>query len=345
MNFSLDFRSDTLTRPTQAMLEAMFKARVGDDVFGEDPAINLLEQQCANYFGMEAALFCPSGTMTNQIGINIHTRPGDDVICEKKSHVYIYEGGGIARNSGCQVQTIDGDAGRIKAEQIRGLINPDDVHRTRTRVVSLENTCNRGGGTCYNMSDIEAIRSLCDEHGLALHLDGARLWNAIVAQQQDPKVYGRYFDTISVCFSKGLGAPVGSVLLGTKAMMKQARRVRKVMGGGMRQAGYLAAACSYALEHHMARLQEDHALAKQIGQVLSTHPMVQQLVAPETNILIFSLKAGYSPKAICAEWQKQGILAYPISDTDIRLVTHLDIDHAQIPAFLDYLQAYSPTSA
>jgi threonine aldolase len=344
MKMMLDFRSDTLTRPTPAMLEAMFRTQVGDDVFGEDIAINTLEAQTADFFGMEAALFCPSGTMTNQIGINVHTRPGDDVICEKKSHVYIYEGGGIALNSGCQVQAIEGNAGRIYADQIRPLINPDDVHRTRTRVVSLENTCNRGGGTCYELSDIAAVRELCNEHHLALHLDGARIWNALEAKKQDPKEYGRLFDTISVCFSKGLGAPVGSVLLGNKTLIKQARRVRKVMGGGMRQAGYLAAACSFALENHRDRLNEDHRLAAEIGSVLMQADFVDRLTPPETNILIFSVKKGLSPKAICAEWQQAGVLAYAISDTDIRLVTHLDIDRAQIPAFLDYLKTYSPAS-
>jgi threonine aldolase len=344
MKFTLDFRSDTITRPTPAMLEAMFRAQVGDDVFGEDQAINTLEAQTADWFGMEAALFCPSGTMTNQIGIKCHTQPGDDVICEKKSHVYIYEGGGIAVNSGCQVQAIEGSFGRISAEQIRPLINPDDVHRTRTRVVSLENTCNRGGGTCYELASIEAIRELCNEHNLALHLDGARLWNAIVAKKQDPKVYGRLFDSISVCFSKGLGAPVGSVLLGSKTYIRQARRVRKVMGGGMRQAGYLAAACTYAIENHLERLNEDHRLTSEIGTVLLQANFVERLTPPETNILIFSVKPGLSPKAICADWQQAGVLAYPISDTDIRLVTHLDIDRAQIPAFLDYLKTYSPAS-
>lgn len=343
MKFTLDFRSDTITRPTPAMLEAMFRAQVGDDVFGEDKAINTLEAQTADWFGMEAALFCPSGTMTNQIGIKCHTQPGDDVICEKKSHVYIYEGGGIAVNSGCQVQAIEGNLGRISAEQIQPLINPDDVHRTRTRVVSLENTCNRGGGTCYDMASVEAIRMLCNENQLALHLDGARLWNAIVAKKQDPKVYGRLFDSISVCFSKGLGAPVGSVLLGSKAFIRQARRVRKVMGGGMRQAGYLAAACSYALENHLNRLSDDHQLASDIGAALLSTHFVDQLITPETNILIFSVKPGLSPKAICADWQKEGILAYAISATDIRLVTHLDIDRSQIPAFLTYLKEYSPS--
>lgn len=344
MKFTLDFRSDTITRPTPAMLEAMFRAQVGDDVFGEDQAINTLEAQTADWFGMEAALFCPSGTMTNQIGIKCHTQPGDDVICEKKSHVYIYEGGGIAVNSGCQVQALEGSFGRISAEQIRPLINPDDVHRTRTRVVSLENTCNRGGGTCYELAAIEAIRELCNEHNLALHLDGARLWNAIVAKKQDPKVYGRLFDSISVCFSKGLGAPVGSVLLGSKTYIRQARRVRKVMGGGMRQAGYLAAACTYAIENHLERLNEDHRLTSEIGTVLLQANFVERLTPPETNILIFSVKPSLSPKAICADWQQAGVLAYPISDTDIRLVTHLDIDRAQIPAFLDYLKTYSPAS-
>lgn len=325
------------------MLEAMFRAQVGDDVFGEDKAINTLEAQTAEFFGMEAALFCPSGTMTNQIGIKCHTQPGDDVICEKKSHVYIYEGGGIAVNSGCQVQPLEGDLGRISAEQIRPMINPDDVHRTRTRVVSLENTCNRGGGTCYDMDSMAAIRNVCNEHQLALHLDGARLWNALVAKKQDPKEYGRLFDSISVCFSKGLGAPVGSVLLGSKNFIRQARRVRKVMGGGMRQAGYLAAACTYALENHLERLRDDHNLATEIGDVIQSLPFVTRLITPETNILIFSVNPELSPKNICADWQKEGVLAYPISATDIRLVTHLDIDRAQIQAFLTFLKGYTPS--
>ena len=325
------------------MLEAMFRAQVGDDVFGEDKAINTLEAQTAEFFGMEAALFCPSGTMTNQIGIKCHTQPGDDVICEKKSHVYIYEGGGIAVNSGCQVQPLEGDLGRISAEQIRPIINPDDVHRTRTRVVSLENTCNRGGGTCYDMDSMAAIRNVCNEHQLALHLDGARLWNALVAKKQDPKEYGRLFDSISVCFSKGLGAPVGSVLLGSKNFIRQARRVRKVMGGGMRQAGFLAAACTYALENHLDRLREDHNLATEIGDVIQSLPFVTRLITPETNILIFSVKPEHSPKNICADWQKEGVLAYPISATDIRLVTHLDIDRSQIQAFLTFLKGYTPS--
>ena len=242
-----ELRSDTFTKPTPNMLTAMMNAAVGDDVFGEDPSINALEQMAANMFGMEAALFCPSGTMTNQIAINVHTQPGDEVICEEGSHIYFYEGGGIGKNSGCQARLIKGNRGQITAAQIAEVINPDDVHRARTRLVSLENTCNRGGGSCYNLNEIAEIQNLCNAHGLSLHLDGARLMNAIVAQNEDPLTYGKLFHSISLCLSKGLGAPVGSVLLGSKEFIKEARRVRKVMGGGMRQAGVIAAAGLVAL--------------------------------------------------------------------------------------------------
>ena len=219
------------------MLEAMFKAEVGDDVFGEDPSVNQLEAITAEMFAMEAALFCPSGTMTNQIGIKCHTQPGDEVICEKMSHVYIYEGGGIAFNSGSQVKALEGNRGRLTAEQITEAINPDDVHKAKTSLVSLENTANRGGGSCYDFNDFQLIKEICLQNKLSLHLDGARLWNALVAKEESPKQYGEVFDSISVCLSKGLGTPIGSLLLGKRDYIKKARRVRKVFGGGMRQAG------------------------------------------------------------------------------------------------------------
>ncbi|TAH01906.1 MAG: aminotransferase class I/II-fold pyridoxal phosphate-dependent enzyme, partial [Sphingobacteriales bacterium] len=253
-----DYRSDTVTRPTPAMLAAMMNAPLGDDVFGEDPTINQLEQLAAGTFGYEAAIFCPSGTMTNQIAIKCHTQPGDEVICDKNSHVYIYEGGGIAFNSGASVRLLEGDRGRITAEQVAESVNPDDVHRPISRLVSLENTCNRGGGSCYNLTEIEKIRKVCNQHGLILHLDGARLFNAMVARKEDPQAYGKLFHSISICLSKGLGAPVGSLLLGNQAFIKKARRVRKVFGGGMRQAGVLAAAGIYAMENHVERLTQDH---------------------------------------------------------------------------------------
>src|SRR6478752_5169970 len=264
-----DLRSDTFTKPTEAMLYVMFKAPVGDDVFGEDPTVNRLEAMTAEMFGMEAAIFCPSGTMTNQIAIKCHTRPGDEVICDKVSHVYIYEGGGIAVNSNCQVKPIDGDRGMIRADQVIEAINPDDVHKPRTRLVSLENTANRGGGSCYNFSEFQKIKEVCLNNDLSLHLDGARLWNALVAKNETPKQYGEVFDSISVCLSKGMGAPVGSLLLGKHDYIKQARRARKVFGGGMRQAGYLAAAGIYALEHNIERLAEDHEHAREIAAALN----------------------------------------------------------------------------
>ena len=271
------------------MLDAMYAASVGDDVFGEDPSVNALESKVMEMFGMDAAVFCPSGTMTNQIGIKCHTQPGDEVICEKMSHVYIYEGGGIAFNSGCQVKTIVGNQGRIAASQVVEAINPDDVHKARTSLVSLENTTNRGGGSCYNISEIQLIKEVCLQNHLKLHLDGARLFNALVAKNETPKQYGEIFDSISICLSKGLGAPVGSLLLGNADYIKKARRMRKVFGGAMRQAGYLAAAGLYALENHVVRLETDHFHARQIAEVLYTKKFIGQILPVETNILIFEV--------------------------------------------------------
>ncbi|MEP6712725.1 MAG: GntG family PLP-dependent aldolase, partial [Ferruginibacter sp.] len=220
---TIDLRSDTFTKPSPAMLQAIMHAEVGDDVFGEDPTVNALEDFAKDMFRMEAALFCPSGTMTNQIGIKCHTQPGDEVICDKMSHVYIYEGGGIAFNSNCQVKALEGDRGRITASQVLEAINPDDVHKARTSLVCLENTANRGGGSCYDFKDIQEIKEICIANNLKLHLDGARLFNALVSQNETPRQYGEIFDSISICLSKGLGAPVGSLLLGNKEYIKQAR--------------------------------------------------------------------------------------------------------------------------
>lgn len=307
------------------MLEAMFKAQVGDDVFGEDPSVNRLEAMAAGMFGMEAALFCPSGTMTNQIAIKCHTQPGDEVICDKVSHVYIYEGGGIAFNSGSQVKPIDGDRGRITAGQVEEAINPDDVHKARTRLVSLENTANRGGGSCYDFIEIQHIKEICSKNNLSFHLDGARLWNALVAKNESPKQYGEIFDSISICLSKGMGTPVGSLLLGKQAFIKQARRVRKVFGGGMRQAGYIAAAGIYALENNIARLAEDHDHARQIAEALDKKEFIGNIMPVETNILIFEVKGNYdSAKGFCDKLKQQDILCLPISQTQVRMVTHLD---------------------
>lgn len=320
-----DLRSDTFTKPTLEMLEAMFKAEVGDDVFGEDPSINQLEAIGADMFGMEAAMFCPSGTMTNQIAINVHTNPGDEVICDDLSHVYIYEGGGIAFNSGAQVRAIKGDRGRINAEQVIDAINPDDLHKARTSLVSLENTANRGGGSCYNFEDILAIKEVCLQHKLALHLDGARLFNALVAKGEKPKQYGETFDSISICLSKGLGTPVGSLLLGKKDFIKEARRVRKKFGGGMRQAGYLAAAGIYALQNNIQRLSNDHQHAKLVGEALQKKSFVKSIVPTETNILIFEMMEPYTAQIMIDALKQYNILCLPISKTAIRMVFHLDV--------------------
>ncbi len=330
----IDLRSDTFTKPTPAMLNAMMNASVGDDVFGEDPTVNELERKGAAMFGMEAALFCPSGTMTNQIAIKCHTQPGDEIICEKMSHVYIYEGGGIAFNSGCQVKAIDGDRGRINANQVLAAINPDDIHRARTRLVSLENTTNRGGGSCYDLHEIEKIKKVCQQHQLGLHLDGARIWNAMVANNENPLSYGHLFDSISVCLSKGLGAPVGSLLIGTHTFIKQARRVRKLFGGAMRQAGYLAAAGIYALDYHIDRLKIDHEHAKRLAEALSLKSFVGEILPVDTNILIFEVKGRYTPIEFASYLKFKEIETMPISPTQVRIVTHLDISSEMMTILL-----------
>ncbi len=321
----IDFRSDTVTRPTPGMLEAMMRAPVGDDVFGEDPTVNQLEAMCAALFGMEAGIFCPSGTMTNQIAIKCHTQPGDEVICDRLSHIYQYEGGGIAFNSGASVRLLEGDRGRITAEQVKESINPDDIHKPVTTLVSLENSANRGGGSCYHFADIQLIKEACLQNNLKLHLDGARLFNALVAKNETCKQYGETFDSISICLSKGLGTPVGSVLIGTKAIIKKARRIRKVFGGGMRQAGYLAAAGIYALENHVARLAEDHAHAQQIEKALTAKDFVGEILPVETNIIIFEVKGRFTAPQLAEKLREESIFVIPISSKQIRIVVHLDI--------------------
>jgi threonine aldolase len=334
----IDLRSDTFTKPSPAMLDAMFKAKVGDDVFGEDPSVNKLEAMTAEMFGMEAALFCPSGTMTNQVGIKCHTQPGDEVVCEKMSHIYIYEGGGIAFNSSCQVKALEGERGMLTANQIMEAINPDDVHKAKTSLISLENTTNRGGGSCYNFIDFKIIKEVCSNNKLAFHLDGARLWNALVAKGETPKQYGEIFDSISVCLSKGLGTPVGSLLLGKHNFIKKARRIRKVFGGGMRQAGYLAAAGIYALENNISRLAEDHLHAKQIANALLKKDFISTIMPVETNIIIFEVTGSYSPKEFCETLSKNNILCLPISATQVRMVTHLDVSDEMIKKLIETIE-------
>ncbi|HEY9340773.1 MAG TPA: GntG family PLP-dependent aldolase [Hanamia sp.] len=325
-----DYRSDTITKPTPAMLEAMFSAPVGDDVFHEDPSVNRLENMLSEKFGMEAGMFCASGTMSNQIAIKCHTQPGDEIICDKMSHVYLYEGGGIAFNSGCQVKTVEGDRGRIKAEQVLEVINPNDIHKASTKLVSLENTANRGGGSCYELEDIKNIKEACLQNNLKLHLDGARLFNALVEKKETPKEYGAIFDSISICLSKGLGAPVGSVLLGNKEFIQKARRVRKVFGGGMRQAGYLAAAGIFALENNVERLAEDHRHAKEIAEALLKKDFIGKMMPVETNILIFEVIKGYTAKSLDEEFLKHDISVIAISPTQIRIVLHLGISEEMV---------------
>jgi threonine aldolase len=331
----IDLRSDTFTKPSPAMLVAMMNAEVGDDVFGEDPTVNALEQKTAGLFGMEAALFCPSGTMTNQIAIKCHTQPGDEVICEKTSHVYIYEGGGIAFNSGCQVQAISGDRGRITAAQVSAAINPDDIHKPPSTLVSLENTANRGGGSCYEWEELLKIKHLCVSKGLQLHLDGARLWNAMIAKNETPLQYGQLFDSISVCLSKGLGTPVGSLLLGTAHFIKKARRIRKIFGGGMRQAGYLAAAGIYALDHHIERLHTDHKHATMLSDTLQKNKYVSGVLPVETNIVICDIVNDFSAMQFTDFLRTKNILAMPIAPQQVRFVTHLDLQPTMITAVMD----------
>lgn len=336
----IDYRSDTVTRPGPGMLAAMSTAKVGDDVFGEDPSINELELMTAAMFGMEAALFCPSGTMTNQIAIKCHTQPGDEVICDESSHVYQYEGGGIAFNSGASVKLIQGNLGRITAEQVAVAIQPDDVHRPRTSLVSLENTSNRGGGSCYELAEIKKIQALCREKGLAFHLDGARLWNAMVARNESAAQYGAAFDSISVCLSKSLGCPVGSLLLGTKTLIHKARRIRKVFGGGMRQAGFLAAAGIYALQNNISRLAEDHQHAKTLSAAIAEKSFVKMVLPVETNIIIFELKEGHSAPELVARLKEANIYGYAIAPNRVRLVVHLDITADMIQQTIDTIKKF-----
>jgi threonine aldolase len=335
----IDVRSDTVTRPSDSMLEAMYKAPLGDDVFGEDPTVNRLESMMAELFGKEAGIFCPSGTMTNQIAIKVHTQPGDEVICDKLSHIYQYEGGGIAFNSGCSVRLIEGDRGRITAEQVQAAINPSDIHKPISSLVSLENTANRGGGSCYDFNEIVRIKEVCSEHHLKLHLDGARLFNALVAKNESPKQYGEVFDTISICLSKGLGTPVGSVLIGSKPFIQKARRIRKVFGGGMRQAGVLAAAGIYALENNINRLAEDHTHARQLATALAATDFVGEILPVETNILIFEVKGRFIAPELAATLKENNILAIAISPTQVRFVIHLDITAAMIEKTIQIIQS------
>ncbi len=333
----IDLRSDTFTKPTPGMMTAMMNADVGDDVFHEDPTVNRLEEMAAEMFGKEAALYCASGTMSNQVAIKCHTQPGDEVICERNAHVYIFEGGGIALNSSAQVKALEGDRGRITAGQVLAAINPDDVHKARTSLVCLENTSNRGGGSCYDFGEIEKIKEVCTANNLPLHLDGARLFNALVAKGETTRQYGTAFDSISICLNKGLGCPIGSILIGNRDFIRQAKRIRKVFGGGMRQAGFMAATGVYALEHHVKRLELDHIHAKQISETLLKKDFVKSILPVETNIIIFELGEPYTAKSFSATLREKDIYALPVSATQVRFVTHLGVNEEMVKKTLSVI--------
>ena len=338
MSMKVDFRSDTVTKPTPGMLEAMMSAKVGDDVFGEDETVAELEAKLASTFGMEAGLFCPSGTMTNQIAIKCFTQPMDEVICDQTAHVYRYEGGGIAYHSMASVRLLNGPRGILTPELIEPEINEDNIHYPNSTLVVLENTVNKGGGSCYSLEQIEPIHTLCNIKGLKLHLDGARIFNALTTTGDHAANYGKYFDGISVCLSKGLGAPVGSVLLGSKETIKKALKIRKAFGGGMRQAGFLAAAGIYALDHHVERLSEDHKHAFALAEALNGVSYVTSVMPVQTNIVIFEVSATHKANEIVAQFSANGILCSTTSSKTIRMVTHLGISAEMVDYTIEVIK-------
>jgi threonine aldolase len=337
----IDLRSDTLTKPSPAMLEAMFSAQVGDDVFGEDPSVISLEKMAADMFGTEAALFCTSGTQTNQLAIMAQTSPGQEVICDQYAHIYKYEGGGMASNSQVSARLVQGNRGRLNAAQIKDFINnPADIHQPITAMIAVENTMNKGGGAIYDFQDLLELKQICVEHKLVFHLDGARLFNALVETSQTPKDFGKLFDSISICLSKGLGAPVGSLLLGSKELIIKARRIRKRLGGGWRQAGYLAQAGIFALTNNIERLREDHDNAKQIGDIFTTQPYINSVLPVETNIVIIELKPEVDSAVFLNKLKENGILGVSFGPQLIRFVTHLDFTKEHLQAFLNIIKTF-----
>ncbi|MDB5228880.1 MAG: threonine aldolase [Bacteroidota bacterium] len=340
---TIDLRSDTVTKPGEGMLASMFAAKVGDDVFNEDPTVNELERKTAELFDHEAALYCVSGTMANQVAIKTHTQPMEEIILDKTAHIYYYETAGFAYHSGVSVKLIDGDRGIISGEQVRDNIQPNFDWLPKTSLVCLENTSNKGGGSCYELAPIKEIRKVCEENKLKLHLDGARLFNAIVAKDYTAAQIGKQFDSISICFSKGMGAPVGSVLTGSREFIRKARRIRKVFGGGMRQAGFLAAACLYALENNIDRLQMDHHHAKMVAGALSQTAWIKNILDPQTNILIFTIdEAKTSVEKVLTYLKENDILAVQFGKYQIRMVTHLDVSPDMVEKVCDVLLAFKP---
>jgi threonine aldolase len=335
----IDLRSDTFTLPSDAMRQAMAYAPVGDDVFGEDLTVNELERYCAELFGTEAALYCSSGTQTNQIAINVHTQPGDEVICADLAHIYIYEGGGIALNSGCSVRLISGNLGRFTAQDVvNNINNKNDIHLPLTRLVCIEDTVNKGGGAIWDFEEIKRIKKVCHENNLALHCDGARLFNALIETGISPKEYAAQFDSISICLSKGLGAPVGSVLVGSKDFIAKAKRRRKSLGGGMRQAGIIAAGALFALQNNVERMKIDHHNAKRIAEVLMLHPEIVGVLPAETNIVIFETKKPEGADKMIQWLKSKNILCFPFGKNKVRMVFHLGIDERMIAELINVFQ-------
>ena len=336
--YEIDLRSDTVTRPSPGMLQAIMNAKVGDDVYKEDPTVNALEEKLAQMFGKDDALFFPTGSMANQAAIKLHTQPAEQLICDKWAHVYNYEGGGVSFNSGVSCKLVDGHRGMITASQVEENINPPDFyHSPLTSLVCLENTTNKGGGACYDFDEFKKIREVCDRHNLGLHLDGARLFNALVAKNEDPRDYGKIFDTISICLSKGLGTPLGTVLIGNKEIMKNAIRVRKVLGGGMRQVGFMAAAGIYALENNVDRLSKDHSKAREIGEILKGLEYIGEVEPVETNIVIFYLKNPSAEGKFMEKLQQENIRISNMGQGKLRIVTHLDYTESMHEQFLNML--------
>lgn len=340
-NSIADFRSDTVTKPSKGMLNAMHKAPIGDDVLGDDPTVKYLESMASEIFGMEAGLFCPSGTMTNQIAINVHCKPGEELICSPLSHIYNYEGGGVAFNSGVQIRTAGDKYGRISAEEVESLIQPDmDVHAAQTSLIVVENTSNKGGGTCLGLPLLKKIYNISKKHGINYHLDGARLFNAMVRDNETPKQYD-FFNSISICLSKGLGAPIGSLLLSNKDFIERGRRVRKRLGGGMRQSGYLAAAGIYALKNNINRLDEDHLLAQRINDLLKELDYIAEIKPVQSNIILFRVIKSVNPPDLFNHLQKNGVYIILMDKEWMRIVTHLDVSEKHFQMLSESLYSFS----
>ena len=336
----INLLSDTVTKPTKGMLDAMFMAEVGDDVFGDDPTVNALQKKAAHLFGKEAALFFPSGTQANQVAIKLHTQPGEQLICDKWAHVYNYEGGGASFNSGVSCRLLNGNRGMFTAEQVSDNIsNKDDIHQAITSLVTVENITNKGGGACWDLEELKKIKQVSNANDLAFHLDGARLFNAMVAKNETAKQHGELFDTISICLSKGLGCPVGSLLLGSLEHIKKALRIRKLFGGGMRQVGYLAAAGIYALDHHIERLADDHRRAKQIAEVLTDSSFIKKVESVETSIIIFYVADHIDETEFVEKLAQKDILIVGMGHGKLRIVTHLDFTDAMLEKLLKELKS------